>query len=273
MWLFSVAVDYGAPVFLTLSPITSYSDQIYSIHRAGSSAGFSLDIPLIMLVASILKVFYWFGAYYSYPLLLQAVLTIGVQLVLLKVALENRPPPGVKDGIEHMPFAGHNPGSSSWFVRPYSFWQWRSTKPYWAFLSYLTLSLFVMHIFLPSISRSQFYISFLGYAGLSIEAFLPVPQILSNQRAQSCKGFRLSVLVSWLIGDAMKMGYFFFGGDAVPWAFRMCGILQCCCDCYLGVQYWMFGEGKARDGDKVVARNDPNGTNGWGMKDIDGRRS
>jgi hypothetical protein len=31
--------------------------QIYSIHKTRSSAGFSLDIPLIMLVASILKYF------------------------------------------------------------------------------------------------------------------------------------------------------------------------------------------------------------------------
>ena len=40
---------------LVASPITSYADQILSIHRNKSSAGFSLDIPLIMLVASILK--------------------------------------------------------------------------------------------------------------------------------------------------------------------------------------------------------------------------
>ena len=44
-----------APVFIATSPITSYADQIYSIHKTRSSAGFSLDIPLIMLVASILK--------------------------------------------------------------------------------------------------------------------------------------------------------------------------------------------------------------------------
>jgi hypothetical protein len=40
---------------LVLSPITSYADQIASIHRRKTSDGFSLDIPLIMLVASILK--------------------------------------------------------------------------------------------------------------------------------------------------------------------------------------------------------------------------
>jgi len=40
---------------LITSPVTSYADQIYSIHRSRTSAGFSLDIPLIMLLASILK--------------------------------------------------------------------------------------------------------------------------------------------------------------------------------------------------------------------------
>lgn len=40
---------------LITSPFTSYADQIYSIHKNKSSAGFSLDIPLIMLVASIFK--------------------------------------------------------------------------------------------------------------------------------------------------------------------------------------------------------------------------
>lgn len=40
---------------LVLSPIFSYSDQIISIHKTKNLGGFSMDIPLIMLVASILK--------------------------------------------------------------------------------------------------------------------------------------------------------------------------------------------------------------------------
>lgn len=53
---------------------------------------------------------------------------IAVQVVLLKVALDHRPSPGVKDGIEHVPFSAHAAESSgAW--RPYNFWQWRSTSP------------------------------------------------------------------------------------------------------------------------------------------------
>lgn len=44
-----------SPIFIVSSPITSYADQIWTMHKTKSSAGFSLDLPLIMLVASILK--------------------------------------------------------------------------------------------------------------------------------------------------------------------------------------------------------------------------
>lgn len=72
------------------------------------------------------RVFFWFGDYYSVTLLAQAVLTIGVQFVLLKVALDNRPAPGQKSGVAHIPFSG----AEDRFVRPYDFWQWKHARPY-----------------------------------------------------------------------------------------------------------------------------------------------
>lgn len=71
------------------------------------------------------RVFYWFGEYYSKALLAQAMVMIVVQSALLKVALDNRPATGAKNGIEHTPFTSGNNG----FTRPYDFWQWKSTKP------------------------------------------------------------------------------------------------------------------------------------------------
>jgi hypothetical protein len=120
----------------------------------------------------------------------------------------------------------------------------RCCARYWSFLGYFTLGLFVVHVFLPFISRTDTYINLLGIVGLAVEAFLPVPQIFANQRSHSCKGFRLSVLVSWLLGDAMKMSYLFYTKDVIPSAFKMCAIFQACCDFYLGLQYWMYGSGK-----------------------------
>lgn len=55
MNLIKYTVTHIAPIFIVTSPVTSYGDQIWSMNKNRSSAGFSLDIPLIMLVASILK--------------------------------------------------------------------------------------------------------------------------------------------------------------------------------------------------------------------------
>ena len=102
---------------LILSPLTSYTDQILSINRTRTSAGFSLDIPFIMLTASILKIFYWPGARYDLSLLIQAIIMVAVQCVLLKVALNNRPP-----WRGEGPFKGVDQG------RPWNFWRWRSQR-------------------------------------------------------------------------------------------------------------------------------------------------
>jgi lipid-A-disaccharide synthase-like uncharacterized protein len=116
---------------------------------------------------------------------------------------------------------------------------------YYQFLLYLTLCLFVVHIFtqLSPIAESAAYIDLLGYVGLAIEATLPLPQIFKNHQARSCKGFRLSVIINWLLGDMMKMSYFFLSSESIPLAFRLCGIFQMGCDLYLGLQFYMYGDG------------------------------
>lgn len=73
---------------------------------------------------------------------------------------------------------------------------------------------------------------------------MPLPQILANSRSKSCKGFRLSVLASWLLGDCMKMYWFFTSPTTIPSAFKICGIFQAFCDSFLGIQYLMYGNGK-----------------------------
>ena len=131
---------------------------------------------------------------------------------------------------------------------------WRSR--YWEYLLGLTLSLLVIHTVVQPTSVSL-YTNVIGYVGLAIEAVLPLPQIVSNQRAHSCKGFRLSVLANWLLGDAMKMGFFFMSEPGkVPWAFKLCGIFQACCDLGLGAQYWVYGDGQEDLARKVGLEKD-----------------
>lgn len=185
------------------------------------------------------RIFFWLGDRFDTALLIQAGVMVVVQTLLLHVALIHRPPFGAQHSL-NKPFASSGAGDG-YVTRPFGFWQWRHRKPYWEFLAYFTVVLAALQLFVGS---SSAYIALQGYVALSVEAILPIPQILENQRMRSCKGFRLSVLVNWLLGDAFKMTYFFLSDNNVPWAFKLCGLFQAGCDCYLGVQYWMYGEGE-----------------------------
>jgi hypothetical protein len=214
------------------SPFTSYADQIYSIHKSRSSAGFSLDIPLIILVSCIAKIFYWLGARFDTALLIQAFGMILVQLFLLQIALNNRPLGDVAEG-RNTPFA---PARAN--RRPYEFWQWRSKRPYWLFLAYFSIVLCILQAIFGTFTA---YTSVLGYFALAVEATLPIPQIVANEKNRSVKGFRLSVLGNWLLGDVMKQLFFFLSETSIPWSFKLCGFFQFACDIYLGIQYAKFG--------------------------------
>jgi hypothetical protein len=181
-------------------------------------------------------VYYWFGAHFNTSLLIQALLMICVHILLLHVALTNRAPTNTH------PFAHATAGSS----RPYDFWQWRNTRPYWSFVAYFTLTLLVLHILLSSTGLFIPYTNLLGYIALATEATLPMPQLLANYRRRGCKGFRLSVCANWIIGDTFKMWFFFASGSGeggVPIAFKVAGIIQALCDAGLGVQFWIWGDG------------------------------
>ena len=83
-----------------------------------------------MLVASILKIFYWPGARYDLSLLIQAIVMVAVQLVLLKVALDNRP--GWRGEMGGTPFskAGDAGGAGGGRERVFGFWRWRGQRPW-----------------------------------------------------------------------------------------------------------------------------------------------
>jgi hypothetical protein len=141
------------------------------------------------------------------------------------------------------------------------FWFELTGCRYWQFLLYLFITLTALELVLsPMPSVYSAYSALIGYIGLSVEATLPIPQIISNYKSKSCKGFRLSVLINWLAGDAMKMFWFFSATTDIPWAFKLCGIFQMCCDSFLGIQaFVLYGEGPPA----VIKDHKMSGMNGF----------
>lgn len=113
---------------------------------------------------------------------------------------------------------------------------------YWQFLLYLFIVLTALELLIaPFESIYPAYSVLVGYVGLSVEATLPLPQLYANAQSKSCKGFRFSVLASWLAGDSMKMFWFFTATTEIPLAFKLCGIFQAICDSLIGIQYLVYG--------------------------------
>lgn len=132
------------------------------------------------------------------------------------------------------------------------------------FIGYFVAALTFIQIFLTPISETETYTTILGYVGLALEAVLPLPQILANHRSRSCKGFRLSVVAAWILGDTMKISYFFFSSQMIPWAFRLCAMFQCVCDFYLGFQFWLYSNPTTLSG-----ASSPRNNESWGADEKD----
>ncbi|KAF3927279.1 hypothetical protein ABW20_dc0110062 [Dactylellina cionopaga] len=159
---------------------------------------------------------------------------VFVQTLLLKVALDYRPSKAAEAGV---PFSSMNNQETE---RPYNFWQWRQQRPFWEFLFYFVTGFGVLQLLFGS---SKIFISILGYLALGIEATLPIPQVVANYKNQSCKGFRVSVIIFWLLGDCMKGVFFTY--SKTPMVFKLCGLCQFMFDLTLGYQYWAYSEKEA----------------------------
>lgn len=65
------------------------SEDLYRV------SGFSIGVPITLLVATILKLHFWFGAMFSLVLLAQCLLLAVVQAILLFLCFSKAPPRGI----------------------------------------------------------------------------------------------------------------------------------------------------------------------------------
>ncbi|XP_018431302.1 PREDICTED: PQ-loop repeat-containing protein 1-like, partial [Nanorana parkeri] len=79
-WLLLSWLSSGVMV---VGGVVPYIPQYQEIRRTSSTDGFSTGVCLVLLVANILRIFFWFGKFFEFPLLLQSVLMIGAMLAIL----------------------------------------------------------------------------------------------------------------------------------------------------------------------------------------------
>ncbi|VDB84846.1 unnamed protein product [Peniophora sp. CBMAI 1063] len=211
-----------ASVGMAIGPSLVYADQAYSIVRKKDATGFSRDICAVLLLANIMRCYFWLGDPFEFALLMQSILLILSMLAMLYICILYKPITSPE-----------NLGAST---RPGSFWQWATYAQYVEFLAgYIVVLTILFLIF----GRYDAFVQVLGFVALGIESTLPFPQLYNNFKNKTLYGFRLSTLAGWVGGDAFKAAYFFSQGSPIP--FKFGSIVQLSADCVIIVQRVMYG--------------------------------
>ncbi|KAI8373287.1 hypothetical protein BD560DRAFT_328252 [Blakeslea trispora] len=116
-----------------------------------------------------------------------------------------------------------------------SFWAWDNYIDYINCLLLFTCFVGILYIFLHQYSA---FIEVVGFIGLGCEATLPLPQLVTNFKQRSTKGFSLLILSSWFVGDGFKVFYFIYQNS--PTQFILCAFVQLSLDVLLVLQFIVF---------------------------------
>lgn len=245
---------------ISLAPLFSYGSAVYSIYKAKSSYGFSIDICCTMMLASILRINYYIIQPFEYTLLKQAIIMIGIHTLLLRISLSYKLKESVERNPVEVPMAqelkqlyqdGGDRGVvigtvdivfraflrffDPHYVRGFNFWQWDKEYRYWRFLAEFAAVSLVLTYFLRA---WPIYGESVGTLSLLIESLLPLPQILLLHRIKSTTGFKTIMLVSWYGGDLTKISYLLFGVESkISVLFIVFALFQMGLDFIIGGQY------------------------------------
>ncbi|CDS09265.1 hypothetical protein LRAMOSA10625 [Lichtheimia ramosa] len=244
-------------VAMVIGPIVGYIDQYFIIRRKQSSAGFNSMTCAVLLIANILRIFFWFGKRFDTTLFAQSIVMILAQLVLLEIVVRYRHHPSPltlysnlddqssvdydDEEDEELVGGGTSTQRSSFmiplprFIR--SCWAWNHYIDYINFLLGFTTFVAVLYLLLAHFPA---FIEVLGFVSVGIESTLPVPQCISNFRRRSTAGFSFLVLGSWFFGDSFKLFYFIYTHS--PLQFIICGAIQLSIDSVIVLQFVLFSE-------------------------------
>lgn len=83
-------VSWGAAGAMVFGGVVPYIPQYRDIRRTQNADGFSTYVCLVLLVANILRILFWFGRRFEAPLLWQSIVMTGAMLLMLKLCTEVR---------------------------------------------------------------------------------------------------------------------------------------------------------------------------------------
>ncbi|XP_004579469.2 solute carrier family 66 member 2 isoform X2 [Ochotona princeps] len=235
-------VSWGAAGAMVFGGVVPYIPQYRHIRRTQSAEGFSTYVCLVLLVANILRILFWFGRRFESPLLWQSIIMILTMLLMLKLCTEVRVANELN--IKRRSFAAADikdegskapPRRSYLDFDPHHFWHWSSFGDYvQCVLAFAGVAAYITYLSIDS----TLFVETLGFLAVLTEAMLGLPQLLRNQRHRSTEGMSIKMVLMWTSGDTFKTAYFLLKG--APLQFSVCGLLQVLVDLAILGQAYAF---------------------------------
>lgn len=228
-WLWLMApvqqlVSWGASAAMVFGGVVPYIPQYRDIRRTQNVEGFSTYVCLVLLVANILRILFWFGRHFESPLLLQSIIMIITMLLMLKLCTEVRVTNELN--IKRRSFSD--------FDLNY-FWHWSKFTDYvQCVLAFTGVTGYITHLFLDSV----IFVETLGFLAVFTEAMLGIPQLYRNYQNRSTEGMSVKMVLMWTSGDTFKTVYFLL--NQAPFQFSICGLLQVFVDMAILMQVYLY---------------------------------
>ncbi|XP_058501452.1 solute carrier family 66 member 2 [Solea solea] len=215
-WLASCVMVFGG--------VLPYVPQYQEITRSSNSEGFSTRVCLVLLIANILRIFFWIGKQFELTLLLQSVVMILTMFAMLHLccAVQNTNRVSTKQ---------HRLAD----LNIHYFWKWTAFEDYLLFCFGFTVLCAVVTLLLLD---SPVFVETLGSLAVMFEAMLGLPQLLQNFHNRSTKGMSVKMVLLWMAGDVFKTAYFVMNDS--PAQFWVCGSVQILIDVAILLQVLFY---------------------------------
>ncbi|XP_053105441.1 solute carrier family 66 member 2 isoform X2 [Hemicordylus capensis] len=217
-------VSWGASAAMVFGGVVPYIPQYRDIKRTQNAEGFSTYVCLVLLVANILRILFWFGRHFESPLLLQSIIMIITMLLMLKLCTEVRVTNELN--IKRRSFSD--------FDLNY-FWHWSKFTDYvQCVLTFTGVTGYITYLSLDSV----IFVETLGFLAVFTEAMLGIPQLFRNYQNRSTEGMSVKMVLMWTSGDTFKTVYFLL--NQAPFQFSICGLLQVFVDMAILAQVYFY---------------------------------
>jgi uncharacterized protein with PQ loop repeat len=224
-----------ADILMIFVPSIGYFFQAMKFKQTKSSKGFAKFLCLLLLLANILRIFFWMGKRFTLTLLFQAIVVVISQIYLIHVYLEFQ---------EDQPFYNKERTITDYLtnwketLNPKNIWNWVDEVEYYKFIIFLFF-IFSIMCSLAGFKNTKFF-EVIGTISVSCETFIEIPQILENYKTKNTQNLSGAMVLMWFLGDLFKTTYNLMYKS--PMQMIIGGIIMNCEDIILSSQVLIYSE-------------------------------